>query len=339
MPHMHGELLFHQFDQPSIMSELGRDRLLFALHEMLRIRQFETRAEAAYQQGHVGGFFHSYVGQEAIQTAAISALGKKHWYITSYRCHALVLLLGEKSNEMMAELFGKKTGNAKGRGGSMHMYSERMLGGFGIVGGQIPIATGAAFRNKYLGITDEIAICFFGDGAVPQGTFHESLNMASIHSIPCLYVVENNHWSMGTPLHKTMANHNHFVEKAAEAYDILYYRLDGMDFFSCYAGFKEAFQHIVKTSRPVIIECITDRFKGHSISDPALYRTKEQLKECMSKDPIGKFKIALLESKICTENEIQEIETKSREEMIQAIKFAEESPWPDISELEEGVYV
>lgn len=329
---------FYQFDQSSILSELGRDRLLHALQEMLRIRQFETRAEASYQQGHVGGFFHSYIGQEAIQTAAISAIGKKHWFCTSYRCHALVLLLGEKTNEMMAELFGKKTGNAKGRGGSMHMYSERMLGGFGIVGGQIPIATGAAFRNKYLGITDEIAVCFFGDGAVPQGTFHESLNMASIHSIPCLYVVENNAWSMGTPLHKTMANYKHFVEKAAEAYDMLYFRLDGMDFFSCYAGFKEALHHITKTSRPVMIECITNRFKGHSISDPGLYRTKDQLKECMTRDPIAKFKVQLLDAKICTEEEIQEMENKARDEMIQAVAFANESAWPDVAELGEDVY-
>ena len=135
---------YFSFNQKAVAQELGKERLLNALQEMLRIRQFETRAEAGYQAGLVGGFFHSYIGEEAIQTAAITALGKNHWWITSYRCHALALLLGEPTKEMMAELFGKSTGNAKGRGGSMHMYSERMLGGFGIVGGQIPIATGAA---------------------------------------------------------------------------------------------------------------------------------------------------------------------------------------------------
>ncbi len=332
------EVSFHPFNRKSIIAELGNDRLIRALTDMVRIRQFETRAEAAYLAGNIGGFFHSYIGEEAIQTAAVSALGPNHWYITSYRCHALVLLLGESTAEMMAELFGKKTGNAQGRGGSMHMYSSKMLGGFGIVGGQIPIATGAAFRNKYLGLKDEIAVCFFGDGAVPQGTFHESLNLASIHSIPCMYVIENNQWSMGTPLQRTLANFRHFPEGAADAYGMNYYRLDGMDFFSCYSGFKEAFEHMKKTSRPVLIECIAERFKGHSVSDPGLYRTKESLKSCMEKDPIQLLKNALIAEGLLTENAYKQIETSAREEAIKAVKFAEESPWPDPIELEDNVF-
>src|SRR5262249_52487406 len=151
------------------------------------IRNFEVRAESAYQHGKIGGFFHAYIGQEAIQVAAVNVLGLNNWYITSYRCHALALLTGASPEELMAELYGRAAGNAKGRGGSMHFFTDRLLGGFGIVGGQIPIATGAAFTIKYRGQKDEVAICFLGDGAVAQGAFHESLNLAALWDLPCIY--------------------------------------------------------------------------------------------------------------------------------------------------------
>lgn len=325
-------------DEAELLSSIGKEKSMAALKEMVRIRQFETRAEASYLQGKIGGFFHSYIGQEAIQTGAIFALSKNNWFITSYRCHALALLLGENENSLMAELFGKATGNALGRGGSMHMYSKRLLGGFGIVGGQIPIATGAAFSLKYQEKKEELAICFFGDGAVPQGAFHESLNMASIMSLPCMYIIENNQWSMGTPLIRTLANYTYFAKHVADAYGIRYFRVDGMDFCNTYAAFSEAKAHMLNTGRPVLIECIAERFKGHSISDPGLYRTKEELKLCMEKDPILIFKEKLKAHDFLTEEEYKEIEKNARLEAVEAVAFAEESPWPALSELEQDVF-
>ena len=186
------EIQFFPHNDGKIIKTLGKEKLLENLRKMLLIRNFEIRAESAYQQGFIGGFFHSYIGQEAIQTAAIEAFGIQHWYTTTYRCHALALLLGAHPNELMAELYGRATGNAKGRGGSMHFFTERLLGGFGIVGGHIPVATGAAFSIKYKEEKEKIAVCFLGDGAVAQGAFHESLNLASLWSLPCIYVIENN---------------------------------------------------------------------------------------------------------------------------------------------------
>lgn len=328
---------FHQDPHP-VINKLGKDDLIDALKKMLLIRNFETRAEAAYQHGKIGGFFHSYIGQEAIQTSCIKALGIKNWFITTYRCHALALLLGETPDCIMAELFGRITGNAKGRGGSMHLYSDRMLGGYGIVGGQIPIATGAAFRNKYLGIDDEIAVCFLGDGAIPQGAFHESLNMASVWNLPCMYVIENNQWSMGTHMSRGVANFEHFSEYAAKAYGMPGYRFDGMDFFSCYTGFSYAFEEMKKTKRPCLIECVSERFKGHSISDPALYRSKDQLKACLERDPLLIFKKELIANNIIDDEEYKALDKAQQKIAIAAVQYADESPWPDPAILEQDVF-
>jgi len=322
----------------TIIEQLGKDKLTHMLKEMLKIRNVETRAESAYLQGNIGGFFHSYIGQEAIQTAAVSILGHDHWYATTYRCHALALLLGVDPKAFMAELYGKVTGNAKGRGGSMHLYTDRLLGGFGIVGGQIPIATGAAFRTKYLGITNELTLCFLGDGAVPQGAFHESLNLAALWNLPCVYVIENNQWGMGTSVRNAIANADNFSKKVAEAYGMGWYLIDGMDIFNCYATFQKAFHESLSTQRPLLIECRTERFKGHSISDPGLYRTKESLKACMSRDPIILMKQELEKRKLITEDEFQEYDKQMKEIAVAAMKFAEESPWPDSITLEEDVY-
>ena len=190
---------FFKVDRQEGHKKIGTDILKESLRQMLLIRNFELRAEAAYQQGKIGGFFHSYIGQEAIQTAAVQALGPKQLVDRPLiAAMPLALLLGATPNELMAELFGGSTGNAKGRGGSMHFFTDRLLGGFGIVTGQVPIATGAAFTLNIKGLKDEVAICFLGDGAVPQGAFHESLNLASLWNLPCIYVIENNQWGMGT---------------------------------------------------------------------------------------------------------------------------------------------
>jgi pyruvate dehydrogenase E1 component alpha subunit len=325
-------------DTKQVAKKLGKERTLACLEKMLECRNFELRAEAAYQQGKVGGFLHLYIGQEAIQTALIGAIGVDHWFIASYRCHALALLLGETPESLMKELYGKADGNTFGRGGSMHMYSKRMLGGFAIVGGQIAIGTGAAFSLKYLNKKGEIAVTFFGDGAMAQGSFHESMNLASLLSVPCMYVLENNKWSMGTPLYRTIANHEHFPRMAAAAYDIKYMRLDGMDLFNCYAGFQEAYSHIQSTGRPILVECMTERFRGHSISDPALYRSKEELKACMERDPILLLKNFAMAQGWLTAEEYKALDKKCRDSILAAVKAAEEDPWPDVASLESGVY-
>lgn len=329
---------FFKVNRQTVIDSLGKETLLACLDRMLLIRNFETRAEAAYQQGKIGGFFHSYVGQEAIQTACLQAVGPKNWFITTYRCHALALLLGVTPNEIMAELFGKETGNAKGRGGSMHLYHERLLGGFGIVGGQVPIATGAAFSCKYLGKKDEIALCFLGDGAVPQGAFHEALNMAALWNIPCIYTVENNQWSMGTHISRGVANHHMITYYLAKAYGMSHYRLDGMDFFNCYGGYLVAFQEVLQTGKPVLIEAVGERFRGHSISDPGLYRSKDSLKESMSRDPIVLMKNELIQRSLLTEEEFKAMDKASRERVVEALDYAENSPWPNPCTLEEEVF-
>ncbi len=320
-----------------VIKELGPEALIENLKRMLLIRNFETRAESAYLQGKIGGFFHSYIGQEAIQTAALQALGPDNWWITSYRCHALALLLGATSNEIMAELYGRSTGNAKGRGGSMHLFTDRLLGGFGIVGGQVPIATGAAFASKYQGKKNEVAICFMGDGAIVQGAFHESLNLASLWNLPCIYVIENNQWGMGTAFNRAVCV-DRLAEDKASGYNMKGYTFDGMDFFNCYAGFKHVYREVLETSRPVLVEAITERFRGHSISDPGLYRSKEELKECQQKDPLILMQKALIEAHVIDEETIKKIDKELKDQAIAAMKYADESPWPDPLTLEEDVY-
>ena len=217
------------------------------------------------------------------------------------------------------------------------MFSKKMLGGLAIVAGGVPIATGAALSCKQLK-TKEISVCFFGDGACAQGVFHEALNMAAMWSLPCLYVIENNKWSMGTPLCRSLANYNLFPEKAAESYGMRYLRFDGMDVLQCYAAFTESCRYVKEQNRPILVEALTDRFRGHSISDPGLYRTKEELKECMKRDPILLLKETLLARKLLTEKQFQEMDQSAREEMASAAREAEQDPWPNPLELEEDVF-
>lgn len=336
---------FFPSDNAAVLAELGKEKLLAQLERMLLIRNFEIRAEAAYLQGKIGGFFHSYMGQEAVQTAAVAAIGDDQWWTTSYRCHALAILLHAPIEGLMAELFGRSTGNALGRGGSMHFYTDRLLGGFGIVGGQIPIATGAAFTIRYLKSVPELkdqkncdlSVCFLGDGAVAQGAFHESLNLAALWNLPCIYVIENNIWGMGTHFTKAISVHP-MAEHKAPSFGMKGYTFDGMNFFNCYAGFKHVAEEVKKTSRPVLIEVVTERFRGHSISDPAAYRAKEELSACMERDPLIILFKTLSGAGMITESEYHAMDKKQKERVLQAIKFAEDSPWPDLATLGEDVF-
>lgn len=324
-------------DSPKeIILEIGKESLLKILSQMLLIRHFEARGEAAYQQGLVGGFYHSYAGQEAIQTAAIEAFGVENWYAGFYRCHALALLLGATPEELMAELYGKESGNAKGRGGSMHLYTKRLLGGFAIVGGQLPIAIGAAFSIKYQK-KREAAICFLGEGAVAQGAFHESLNLASLWDLPTIFIIENNQWGMGTHVKRAICVER-IAEKQALSYGMKGYTLNGMDFFNCYSAFKKIYREVLATHRPVLIECICERFRGHSVSDPGMYRSKEQLQKSMENDPIVLLKEILKEAQLLTEEHFKQIDKEQKERVIAAMEYAEKAHFPSPTTLEEDVY-
>ncbi|MEL7431066.1 MAG: pyruvate dehydrogenase (acetyl-transferring) E1 component subunit alpha [Chlamydiota bacterium] len=326
---------FYPSDPLLVLQSLSRKELLEDLARMLLIRNFETRAEAAYMQGKVGGFFHAYTGQEAIQTAALRAFGFDHWYTTTYRCHALALLLGASPNEVMAELFGKKTGTAKGRGGSMHLYHDQMLGGFGIVGGHVPVAMGAAFASKYKK-ENKVSLCFLGEGAFAQGAVHESLNYASLWSLPCVIVIENNQWGMGTDVGRAICSQP-IAEHFAPAYNMRGFTLNGMDYANCVAGFQEIFRSVQQDGKPVLVEAVAERFKGHSISDPGLYRSKDEVATIKKQDPILLLKDYLTQGKMLSEKEFQTMDEEQKQIVLKALTFADESPFPDTTELEEGV--
>ena len=328
---------FYPIDKKKILQSFDESQLSQALQQMLLIRNFEIRAESAYQQGKIGGFFHSYIGQEAVQTAASMAMGKDNLWVTSYRCHSLALLLGATPNEIMAALYGKKTGNAMGRGGSMHLFTSKLLGGHGIVGGQIPIGIGAGFSIKYKQDISQASICFMGDGAVAQGSFHESLNIASLWDLPCIFVIENNQWGMGTAVNKAISV-DYIAEKKAPGYNMEGFSLDGMDFFHCYGAFKELYNKVLKTQRPILIEVFTDRFKGHSVSDPGLYRSKESLSKSMERDPLELLKQDVIHHGI-TEEQIQIWNKDAKKLVKEAMTYADESPEPELASLEEDVFV
>jgi len=326
-----------KYDAPEQMKKIGLDQLKVALEKMLLIRHFEIRSESAYLHGKIGGFFHAYTGQEAIATAAVDAIGvDANWWTTTYRCHALALLTGVSPNEAMAELYGKANGNAQGRGGSMHLYSDRMLGGFGIVGGHMPIIAGAAFSLKYLG-EKGVSVGFLGDGAVVQGAFHESMNLMSLWNLPGIVVIENNQWGMGTAVKRAVCVQP-IAEHFGKAYDVKSITVDGMDYLACHACFEEASRYAKEHSKPVLIEAVTERFKGHSVSDPGLYRTKDELEAAKKRDPIVLMRHLLEEAKILQEGEFDALSEEKKQGVLKAMEFAESGPDPDPITLEEGVF-
>lgn len=330
---------FTTSDADQVLHTLGKEKALQVLDDMLTIRHFEQRGEQAYQMGKVWGFYHSYTGQEAVQTAAVYALGKKkNLWLTTYRCHALALLLGMTVEEGMCELYGKENGNAGGRGGSMHLYTPNMFGGMGIVGGQWPVGAGLAFSLKYRKKRDEVSVCFGGDGSVVQGTFHETMNMAKLWKIPLLIVIENNQLGMGTQIERAIANLP-IGENIAKAYDIKSYTLNGMNFFDLYQAFLDIGKYIKEAQEPVIVEAVVQRFRGHSISDAAHYRSKEDLKKIMEEDPITFFFDHLRKAGMITEEGYQQRNQEIRDKVMSAMRLADESPFPDPLTLETGVII
>jgi pyruvate dehydrogenase E1 component alpha subunit len=325
-------------EQKARIAAMDRDTLLELLYQMILIRRFEEKTAESYSLGKIGGFCHLYIGQEAVAVGAIGALRRDDYVLTSYRDHGHAIVKGISPDAVMAELYGKAGGCSSGKGGSMHMFDKRVnfLGGHAIVGGQIPLATGVAFASKYKG-TDQVTLCFFGEAAVNQGAFHESLNMAQLWKIPCIYICENNQYGMGTSLQRAMSLQD--VSQKAQAYELESEFVDGMDVVAVREAVQRAIDRARKDYLPTLLEVRTYRFMGHSMSDPGNYRTRAEIEKYQLRDPIKLFTASLTESGVIDKEILASIESRVHDEVAHSIKFAEESPLPDTKELYTHVYV
>ena len=312
--------------------------LLRFYREMLLIRRFEERAGQLYGMGLIGGFCHLYIGQEAVVVGVQSAQKPVDTVITSYRDHGHMLAAGMDAKGVMAELTGRSTGYSHGKGGSMHMFSreKNFFGGHGIVGAQVPIGTGLGFAHKYKG-DGGVCVTYLGDGAVNQGQVYESFNMAALWKLPVLFVVENNKYSMGTSQERHAAGE---LYKRGEPYGIPGYKVDGMDVLKVREAALEALEHARTGKGPMLLEMETYRYRGHSMSDPAKYRTKEEVEEWRAKhDPIEALRGVILREGAATEDGLKEIEREIKDIVGEAVEFAQSSPEPDPSELWTDVLV
>ncbi len=306
---------------------------------MQLIRQFELMAEEKYKmEGKIRGFFHAYVGQEAIAAGCMTATRPDDPFITGYRDHGLALSKGVSANACMAELYGKSTGVAKGKGGSMHFFGikERFFGGHGIVGGQIGVGAGIAFAEKYKGTTNA-TLTFFGDGAARQGVLHETFNLAMLWKLPVVFICENNNYAMGTSVERSSNVVD--IYKLAEAYEMPGDSVDGMSPEAVHEGVSRAVKRARDGEGPTLLEIKTYRYKGHSISDPQKYRSKEEVDEYKHRDPIQQVLETILAKKFATQEEIDAINNRVADTVAQSVKFAEESPFPDDSEVLKDIYM
>jgi len=319
-------------------SKFTKEIYLKWYEDMLLMRRFEERAGQLYGMQKIRGFCHLYIGQEAVVAGAITALRPEDAMITAYRDHAHALAKGVSANAVMAELYGKATGCSKGKGGSMHMFSaeHRFFGGHGIVGGQIPLGAGIAFAEKYKG-TDNVCVCYMGDGAVRQGAFHEALNMAMYWKLPVIFIIENNNYAMGTSVERSSNVTD--LYKLGSAYDMPSEPVDGMSVEAVHLAMEKVVDRARKSQGPSLLEMRTYRYKGHSMSDPAKYRTKEEVEQYKSMDPIDLVQKTILEKKLATEKEIEAINERVKSIVDEAVRFSEESPFPDASAVYEDVYV
>ena len=306
--------------------------------KMLLIRRFEESSSRLYLQGKIRGFLHLYIGEEAIAVGSIPVLGEDDYVITHYRDHGHALAKGLDPKAIMAELWGKATGTSGGKGGSMHLFdvSKNFMGGHAIVGGQLPIAVGLALAIKYRR-ENRVVLCFLGDGAVNEGEYHESLNLASLWDLPVLFFLENNLYGMGSHVERTHAGGKD-IYPTAESYKIPAAQIDGMDLLVVREATIEALERIRSGGRPVFIEAMTYRFRGHSMADPSAYRDAAETEEWTSKDPIDKYRAFALAEGLITQDEIDRIGTEVDATVEDAVRFAEESPDPDIDSLTDHVY-
>ncbi|RTQ48398.1 pyruvate dehydrogenase (acetyl-transferring) E1 component subunit alpha [Hymenobacter gummosus] len=305
---------------------------------MLLMRRFEEKAGQLYGQQKIKGFCHLYIGQEACVAGAVSALQKGDKWITAYRDHAHPLGLGTSPNAIMAELFAKQTGCSKGKGGSMHIFDKEVnfIGGHGIVGGQVPLGAGLAFAEKY-NKTGNLAICYMGDGAVRQGALHEAFNMAMLWKLPVIFVVENNGYAMGTSVQRTSNVTELYT--LGEAYDMPSEPVDAMYVEEVHNAVARAAERARAGEGPTFLEFKTYRYKGHSMSDPAKYRTKEEVEGYRQRDTIENVRAVILEHQFATEEELQAIDDRIKEVVAESVEFAEKSPYPPAEELFRDVYV
>ena len=325
-------------NQLESIKNTNKELLRELLYQMVLGRVFEQKCAEVYRIGQIGGFCHLYIGQEAVGVGSILATDrKKDYVITAYRDHVQAMLVGITPEAVMAELYGKSGGNVKGKGGSMHMFSKELgfFGGHGIVGGQIGVGTGMAYQQKYKE-TGGVTLCFFGEAALNQGMFHESLNMAQLWKLPIIYICENNQYGMGTSQKRAMSM-SAIADKAA-AFGMASEFVDGMDVMAVREATERAIERARKDGSPTLLEMRCYRFMGHSMSDPGKYRTTEEIKKYQERDPIVLFKDSLKEAKIFTDKDFEEIEAQAKEATAKAVKFAEESPFPDESELMTDVF-
>lgn len=315
----------------------SKETYMFWYENMLLTRKFEEKCGQLYGQQKIKGFCHLSIGQEACYSGAKTALKDGDHYITSYRDHGPAIAVGSEPKKLMAELYGKATGISKGKGGSMHFFDKEngLAGGHGIVGGQIPLGAGLAFAEMYQG-RDGVCICYIGDGAVRQGAFHEALNMAMTWKIPVIFVIENNKYAMGTSVERT--SNVTELYKLGSAYDMPSEPVDGMVVEEIHLAVEKAAERARSGNGPTLLEFNTYRYKGHSMSDPAKYRTKEELADYKSQDPIEQVKETILKQKFATEEDLKEIEKQIKDTVMDAVKFAEDSPYPEASEAYKDVY-
>lgn len=305
--------------------------------QMLLMRRFEEKAGQLYQQQKIRGFCHLYIGQEAVAAGIVSATRQQDPIITAYRDHAIALAKGMAANECMAELYGKATGCSKGKGGSMHFFSKEhyFFGGHGIVGAQIPLGAGIAFAEQYKG-TDNVCVCMFGDGAARQGALHETFNMAMTWKLPVIFICENNYYAMGTSVERTSNITD--IYKLGLGYDMPSYAVDGMHCETVHEAMTEAVARARRGDGPTFLEIRTYRYKGHSMSDAAKYRTKEEVERYQQLDPIDNIAQKLMQHRYATEQELEAIQQQVKKVVQACIAFAEQSPWPSDDELYKDIY-
>ncbi|MBR2649183.1 MAG: pyruvate dehydrogenase (acetyl-transferring) E1 component subunit alpha [Sediminibacterium sp.] len=320
-------------------TKFSKETYLYWYELMQLIRQFELKAEEMYKMaGKIRGFFHAYIGQEAIAAGCLTATSPNDPFITAYRDHGLALAKGVSANACMAELYGKATGCAKGKGGSMHFFSleHRFFGGHGIVGAQIGTGAGLAFAEKYKG-TNNVVLCYFGDGAARQGMLHETFNLAMLWKLPVIFICENNNYAMGTSIERTSNVID--IYKLADAYDMPADKVDGMTPEAVHDSVARAVKRAKEGDGPTLLEMKTYRYKGHSISDPQKYRSKEEVDEYKNQDPITKVAHTILENGYASQEELQAIDQKINAIVEESVRFAEESPWPSDDEVLKDVYI
>lgn len=306
--------------------------------QMVLIRRFEQKCAELYQLGKIGGFLHLYIGQEAVAVGSIAARKPGDHIITAYRDHGHAIAVGSNTGALMAELLGKSTGVSKGKGGSMHLadVNRQYWGGYAVVGGHVPLGVGIALSEQYKE-SDAAVLCYMGDGSTNIGYFHESMNLAGVWDLPCVFIVENNQYGMGTAVSRASAVPD-MVTKAG-AYGMPAEKVNGMNIFDIYHATEKALVHVRSGQGPYFLEVITYRFEGHSMGDPLRYRTKDEVEKWRADDPIGILERHLVQNGIASQQELEIVDKAVDEELEAAVKFAEESPFPALEELFTDIYV